>query len=482
MRYARFIIPILMSGLVAWMAACNKEEYLDNSQAELQFSVDTVMFDTIFSSIGSTTKRFVAINPHNKTIQIDRIALAKGSASNYRLNIDGYEGYSLRDYDIPAGDSIFIFVEVTIDPGKDEMIEQDSILFIRGNNSQDIDLVSFGQDVHLIKGQTLEKSITWTADKPFLIYNSVHVDSMACLTIDAGTELYFHRQSSMLVLGSLHVNGEFGAPVVFQGDRLEDAYSEVPGQWGAWISFDEGGIYLLGGVHFLAGSRNSSMNYAEIRNGIIGLRADSVVTPGTPTVALNNCKIENMNVAALYGAGAHITAKNCVFANAGEYTAALLYGGTYDFVHCSFANYWSGTRQTPQLLLNNYFTYESGEENIADVRPFEAYFGNCIVHGNLEEELLLDGIDEGGFEYQFDHCLLKTEALDIDDPQLTEPVLNEDPKFVSVYDEYDYHLDTLSAAMNMGDPDIATGVPNDLDGNSRLSDENPDLGAYERIE
>jgi len=468
-----------LAGIVAF-SSCDKTQYTTDPSDKLTFSTDTVQFDTIFTSIGSTTKYFTVINSNNKAISVENLRLAGGKNSVYRLNIDGYQATSLSDVEIPAGDSVFVFVELTINPAANDMVEKDSILFTVNGNLQDVKLVAFGQNVHLIDGKTITNDTTWTNDKPFLIYNSVLVDENVTLTIQEGTQLHFHYGSSMLVNGSLKTYGTLGAPVVFQGDRLEDPYDDEPGQWGAWLELESGGIYLLGGLHFLQGSKFNELNYTEIKNSIIGLRVDSVVTPGTPTVKLNNCVIQHMNVAGLYGAGAHIEAENSVFADCGQYTAALLYGGLYDFRHCTFANYYTGSRQNSSVVLNNYFAYENNQGTIVDARPFDAYFGNCIIHGNLEEEINIDGVAEAGFEYSFSHCLLKTEQ-NTGNEHFNAVIVNEDPQFVDKYEMYDFHLDTLSPAINAGDPGIATSVPLDFDGNSRLSDDAPDLGAFERM-
>ncbi|HCC31163.1 MAG TPA: hypothetical protein DEQ03_14125, partial [Marinilabiliales bacterium] len=55
------------------------------------------------------------------------------------------------------------------------------------------------------------------------------------------------------------------------------------------------------------------------------------------------------------------------------------------------------------------------------------------------------------------------------------------PKFMDTY-ESDFRLDTLSAAKDKGSLYYSNYFPTDLEGNSRLKDGKPDLGAYERIE
>ncbi|MFW5805372.1 MAG: choice-of-anchor Q domain-containing protein [Bacteroidales bacterium] len=473
------IISLILGAGIVFFSACDMGQFTTDPGDKLNFSRDTVQFDTIFTSIGSTTKYFTVINPHEKALKIDKIALARGKQSVFRLNIDGYQSTTLTDVEISPNDSLFIFVEVTIDPNANDMVEKDSVMFQVNGNNQDVKLVAFGQNVHLINGETISNDTTWTNDKPFLVYNFVLVDKDVTLQIQEGTQLHFHYGSSMLVNGSLKVFGTLEQPVAFQGDRLEDYYDDKPGQWGAWLELDGGGLYLLGGLHFFAGSKHNELHYTEIKNSIIGIRADSVVTPGTPTLTMDNCIVQHMNVAGLYGAGAHIEATNSLFSDCGQYTAALLYGGNYDFRHCTFANYFSGTRQTSSVILNNYFSYQDGSgENVDDVRDFQAFFGNSIIYGNIEEEIEIDGMEEGGFDYLFDHCLMKTQ-LNTDNNHFNNVLVNQKPEFVDKYDAYDFRLENYSPAIDEGSVEIGNTVPVDYEGNSRLTDEAPDLGVFE---
>ncbi|HOE04192.1 MAG TPA: hypothetical protein PLZ52_03160 [Bacteroidales bacterium] len=475
-----YILIIAVLSL-AWAASCERNDITTNPEDLLLFSDDTVQFDTIFTGVGSTTNYFVVYNQNkNKSINIDRIFLARGNQSKYRLNIDGRQTRDYSDMLLAPGDSAFIFVEVTINPGTDDMVEQDSVVFISNGNTQDVDLIAFGQNVLLIDGQIFGNDTTITSAKPVLIYNSALIDENVTLTVQAGTHFHFHKNSSLLVQGTLKVQGSTEEPVIFQGDRLEEGYSEISGQWGAYI--DTLGVrYLLGGLHFLAGSKHNEIDNAVIKNGVIGIRVDTVVTPGVPCLILRNTAIENMNVAGLYSIGTHVEAYNCVFANCGQYTVACLYGGNYSFYHCTLANYWSGNRQTSQLVLNNYFF--SGSQLYT--RPLtKAYFGNCIIYGNKEEEINLDLTTETTASFYFDNCLIKAAVdFNVSNPvYFRNTILNENPKFKETISPYDYQLDTLSPAKDAGDPGISISLPFDLNNVNRMSDTGPDLGAFERIE
>ena len=96
--------------------SCRKDLDATDTMGELRFSTDTVTFDTVFTTIGSTTLSFKVYNPGKETIRISSISLAGGNDSFFRLNIDGEPVRQASNVDIPPDDSLFIFVAVTIDP------------------------------------------------------------------------------------------------------------------------------------------------------------------------------------------------------------------------------------------------------------------------------------------------------------------------------------------------------------------------------
>ncbi len=112
------MLKYLLTLLIAFslLFGCTDQfNFTDNPNAKLSFSTDTVHFDTVFTTIGSTTLQFRFYNNNNNAVKTT-IQLAGGNQSNFRLNIDGLAANSLTDYEIRANDSAFIFVEVNIDP------------------------------------------------------------------------------------------------------------------------------------------------------------------------------------------------------------------------------------------------------------------------------------------------------------------------------------------------------------------------------
>ena len=468
----RISILIFLIGIILF--SCNQEEFTISPDANLEFATDTVTFDTIFSSIGSITKWFTVKNPNKQSVKISRIFLASGNRSPFRLNINGVQSKENFDIVISGGDSLFVFVEITIDPTgqNNPMVVQDSIVFNLNGNTQDVDLIAFGQDFHLFDGETL-KTQRWQNDKPYLIYNSVLVDSLETLTIDPGCRIHFHYGSSLFVQGTLIAEGTHESLISFLGDRLEESYKNVPGQWGAWFEYENGSLYIYGGIHFLKGSKDNVLDYSLIKNAQKGIQIDSIGFSENPVLTISNSRIENMALNCIDARTTFIKASNSVFANSGSYTLALILGGNYEFNHCTVANYSNfGNRKEPALVLNNYYEYNK----IMYSFNLNAIFGNCIILGNKENEISTDKDGTGSFNYLYKNCLVNTNLKE----GFENCIFNKEPRFMKV-SENNFSIDSLSPARNIGDLETAKRYPMDLDNFSRLEDEGPDLGALEWI-
>ncbi len=479
-KLIKYLLQILaVVALIFTLFSCEDDGYMTSPDAQLLFSTDTVTFDTIFTTIGSTTQHFTVHNPYEESVLISQIRLAGGDFSNFRLNINGEVGNDVVDIEIPARDSIFVFVEVTIDPNGQNlpMVVQDSIEFTTNSNIQNINLVAYGQDFKLIKGEQLE-STTWTAEKPYLVYDYAFVDSTSVLTIEAGTKIFFHKGAGLYVRGTIKADGTFMEPITFLPDRLEDAYKNIPDQWN--------------GIVLFSGSRNNVFNFCTIKNANIGLQVGNIENEGQASLQIMNSRIENMAYAGLFALKSKISGYNNLFANCGFYTVALLIGGEYEFYHSTIANYWgnygTASRSTSALTISNVLVIPDPDgtktTHVGDLK--KATFGNCIVFGNISKEIELGNNNENEFNFLFDHCIIQVpDTFDISNKDHYKDVLagiDFDPLFIDPYEEYNYALDTLSPAKDIGNFDFAKRFPIDILNNDRTADDGADLGAFERIE
>lgn len=505
----------LVCFLTFW-SSCRKDFEFSPSTGSLEFSKDTIYLDTVFSNIGSSTYNLKVYNRSDKDIFIPSVRLSLGEASNYRLNVDGLAGKQFENVELLAKDSLFIFVETTIDINNftntdGTFLYTDKIEFDANSNLQTVELVTLVQDAIFIypsrdtnkvietltlnvggelvetelQGRELQANeLNFTNDKPYVIYGFAAVPNGETLTINAGTRIYFHSESGLIVSegATLQVNGSFSNDqelleneVIFEGDRLEPNFAETPGQWGT--------IWLLDG------SVNNSINYATIKNATVGILCDGNPNEANDKLTITNSQIYNSSSFGVLGRNTSITGENLVINNAGQSSFAGTIGGKYNFTHSTIVNYWNnGFRQLPSVLLNNFILDEDNNATIADLSA--ANFNNCIIYGNDNPEIIFDEIEDDAvvFNFKFTNCLIRFEDnnnnftgpnYDLNDVTKYEGnVFNEDPNFLDT-DLNKLIIGDESAAINKGLSSFATQVPFDIQNVNRTS--STDLGAYQHI-
>ena len=468
MRFYIYLLGIITVVGSFTMTSCKKN--INYSGSNLEFSTDTLFFDTVFTSIGSTTKRFKIYNGDNKTLKVEQIELIGGASSPFRINVDGIPGTNFADIEIESGDSLFIFVEVTIDPnnGTTPMIVEDQIRFRTNGSDQFVELVAWGWDAYFhysyisIDSFDLNEGI-WPNDKPHVIYGAAFIDSAKILTIQAGTEIYMHKNAILYnYKGTLNIEGTLGNEVTIQGDRLEPFYDDVAGQY-----------Y---GVYFQE-AQPSSINYAIIKNGTSGIHlfSEDPNNSGSYTLDLTNTIIDNC---AAYGLfiydGAKVRAENCVIGRNGIHSLLVLQGGDFNLNYCTLVGFGSGSSPGSSVGISNYYTDPSSQ--ITTVGPiFEGTIMNSVIYGTLEEEFALDTLTHPNLTLQFDNNVIRSESI------LTgygfdgfSNYWNQNPLFVD-QNNGDFHFYSTSPLNNAGIPPVPL---TDIEGVSRIG---PDIGAYEKL-
>jgi hypothetical protein len=501
----RSITLLLFFGILLSVCACRSDFETVASTGDLTFSKDTIYLDTVFTNIGSSTYRLKVYNHSKNDITIPIIKLGKGLNSKYRITVDGMQGTdgkTFNNVDLLAKDSLYIFVETTAnaaDANPTDFLYTDEILFDAGENLQKVALVTLIQDAvflypkrfadgttetlpvgeEKIDGFYLDENdpvhgneLQFTNTKPYVIYGYAAIPSGKTATFDAGARIHFHGNSGLIVSNnaSININGTTSATtklekeVIFEGDRLEPEYSDVPGQWGTiWLS---------------SGSTNNQLNHVTIKNGTIGLLIQN--NNGT-TTTIKNTQIYNSANYGILAQTAKIKGENIVINNAGQASLACSYGGNYTFTHCTFNNNWNSSEQVAVLVSNSL----SGA--IPEVKDLTAaVFRNCIIYGSYSNEMILSKKTGAAFEYQFNNCLLKFDStssafatnpdyqFETDATHYNAILLNKDPKFLKV-SQNKFNIDETSAAFGKGNTMYL--IPLDIIGNTRTLP--PDLGAYQ---
>lgn len=469
-------ISIFFAALViAGITSCRKPLVYSNSN--LTFSTDTVVFDTVFTTIGSTTKRFKLYNPENRTVNIEQVELMGGEASPFRINVDGLAGTHFTNLELEGGDSLFVFVEVTLDPNNqlNPLIIEDSVRFRTNGVDQYVNLAAWGQDAYF-HYKDVNQTSTWPNDKPHVIYGFSAVDSAQTLTIQAGTNIYLHKNAILFVYkGSLQIEGQLGNEVTLQGDRLESFYDNVTGQYY--------GIYMQEALP-------SKINYCNIKNATAGIHLFSQnLNNPQYTLELTNTKVIN---SARYGLflfteqnlpKPYVRAENCIFAKSGFHSLFVLGGADFEINHCHLLGYATGGNQTPAVGIQNYYT--NILQQVTYVRSIDqGEISNSVIFGNLDQEIAIDTLDPDNnltFALNFHDNHIRYEEPPTGDALYSNNTYNDEPLFISL-DQDDYYFWSQSPLNNTANPAFpnillpSAGIG--IKGYSRLA--TPDKGPFER--
>lgn len=449
--------------MIGFSSCLKPIENFDNS-GEISFSSDTILFDTLFTTIGSTTKKFKIYNDQSNPIKISTIRLEQQTNSMFRINVDGEAGVTFNDIVIPAKDSLYIFVEVTIDPNNSTtpQIVEDKIYFLTNGKEQRVILNAFGQDAYFHVKEIITSNTTWPNDKPHVIYGYCAVDSAVKLTIPGGTSVHGYNNSLLYIYkGALETQGTLGNEVIFSQSRTEDfILSPVDSTAGQWR-----------GIYFFA-PLNSNLNYTQVKNATIGIQIDTLT--GVDSVILQNVRVDNSSFAAVVTQGANLYAHSCLFGNSGAYSAFLSIGGNVFMDHCTFANYWSSQRNDPAVAIKNYYLDAT---NTYHYRPFnDMIIKNSIIYGANTTELGLDTLDRslsgGAPVVKLINTLIRSEDPVVNSQFFESCWRNSDPNFTDSQ-FWDFHVSGI-AVEGKG---TTTDPQPDLDGNSRNSTGN-NLGCY----
>ena len=490
--YKYIAIMVAVLGLMPWVTtSCVKEnQFVDDTSARLRFSTDTIAFDTVFTTMGTTTKVLMVYNVYDEAVRLDRVALKSGYASRFRLNVDGDTSMEVRNKVIAPHDSIFVFVKACINPNSmlEPFLVEDAICFEWNSHVEELPLTAYGRNaVYHNPTDSLYYAFVnemgcpdttwypysvidcegWDHTRPHVILGYGRVAPGKTLHLQPGETLYFGSNSFLWVQGTLDARGVAGRPVTFTSMRHDGYRDTLPGQWGyVWLA---------------TGSVDNVMDWARVENGTVGLLVDTNVN-GNPTLTITNTVVENHSTAGIVGQGTRIEGDNVLVANCGVATMSLQYGGSYRFSNSTFANYWRyDTRKNPSLVLNNHYNYVDG--NMVTVYPRDlrkAEFVNCIVYGNYtglngEGEIDFDAIEQAQFNVSFDHCLLRTGLLDSMDVPEARLLINRDPQFVNERGR-EFHLLPSSPAIGAG---WWGGVTRTYDLDNRARSNPPTIGAYE---
>lgn len=481
-------VLLTLGVMVALLPSCTLEEdFLTDPNTEVRLGLDTLRFDTVFTEVGSTTQSFKIFNPHNQPLNLNRVSVESNAGGRFRINVDGRSGDEINGVFIAPGDSIFVFVEVTVNPDDDISVSpfvfEGRVVVEATEVRQEVVLEAFGQNANYIPADRGRANfgflscdlgeVVFDDPKPYVLYGSLVIDSCT-LTLPPGTQLYVHgglvenpdfgvfNDGLIIVqgLGRLNVMGTEAEPVLIASDRTEEEFFDVGGQYS--------------GIRLGARTGPNNISHAQIRNGIVGVFVDSLAT-----LNIDHTEIAFTSSAGIVGFAANVNASNIsVHSNGGGALQAIL-GGRYRIDYSTLVNYGS---RNPAVIITNGFQVDN---QTFFVNQLDAIFRNSIIFGSLNDEFAVTDFDSPDLlDYQLTNCILKSTDVPVDRPEFDGNCATcffpprDSALFLNVQAD-SFQLDTLSFAQGRALPIM--GITDDLIGNDRDAVA-PDVGAYERVD
>lgn len=479
----RIKLHILLITLLLALVSCQPDILSNDPTAQLAFSQDSVLFDTVFTTMGSSTKQMMVYNPNKNAILIDRVEMSNGKS--FFINLDGENQLeNLCDITLRGGDSLFLFIRAEIDPLKSNspVLVEDTITFHVNKKAQHIYLQAYGQDVEILqsKDKFIQKNaFIFNNKKPYLIYDTLVI--AGDLTIQQGATLYMHTGAMIYAYGNVTAHGTKDNPIIIRGDRTDMLFDSVPyrvasGQWD--------GLYLMHPKDWPI--PQYSLEYVDILSGAIGLYAYSEEIEQRPQLSLSNARIHNHSVYGLVAQNVDATVVNTEISNCASYCVYLA-GGKHDFIHNTIAAYY-GFPYTTINIHSNMLAEDVAAVYInnlsKNMAPTSASFYNCIITGARKNNVVVATPLTEYYEGSFLGNYLRSDSLpeafaqnNVYASDSDSVVFRNIHYLFREYRYYDFQLDSLSPARGVADSVVALRYPYDRLGYLRKN--HPDAGCYE---
>lgn len=458
------VITVTIS-LIILLFSCRKEHFSSDPSLRLSTNLDSLHFDTVFTTTGSVSQFFKIKNDNDEDMEIASVRLAGGTASPFKINVDGRPGPQINQIEIAAKDSIYVYVTVKIDPSAANLpfVVRDSVEISYNGNTEWVQLEAFGQNAHFFRGREITGNEVWTNDLPYVLLDGFTIDTNATLTIQKGCRIHINARSPFIVNGTLVVQGEKwdSTRVVFTGDRLDEPYRDFPASYP--------------GIYFSESSVNNDIRYALIKNAYQGIVVNEPATNSNPKLTIRESVIDNAYDIGLFAIHSSVRAENLLISNSGK-NLILVKGGNYEFTHATIASVSTDylSHKEPVVYVADYIGDGPGF-------PLAATFRNCILWGEsngLVKNEVVTSKRGSSFNLSFTDVLWRVEV-----PPANATIVNAintgDPGFIGyppTDGPFNFRLAIGSAAINAGS---VTPIIIDLDGNPRPVGL-PDLGAYEK--
>lgn len=448
--------------------ACRKDEIsFDYPTQRLSISADTVVLDTVYNQMRSSTHLVKIFNIENKDIKIPKIYLGQRENSQYKINVDGKAGHHFTNIPLRSKDSLFVFIEIAPNIKSPEIVAEDHIYIESGLAQQKITLLSVIQDAEFFispkdNPKIINNDTNWDKSKVKIILGELQLAEGKTLNIHPETKVYFMQNSGLKINknATLNISGDLGKEVILRGHRNEPRYDTIPKNWN--------GIVLEEGSKL-------NINYAKIFGGTTGLYLSQA------TAKIKNTILHTFQDYGIFAINTKMDAENLVINNTGISNIGIVKGGIYNVLHSTLANFWSiSAYQKPTVIsAQNEWITSNGKREYTDLT---LNLKNSIAYTKYDDAIKLTPSSKSLFRYTFENSLIKHSANSgyawEGNSSIINSIKNLNPLFINTFiSKMNLSLKENSPAKGKGNSSTAQQIPLDIKKVNRTS--TPNIGAYQ---
>lgn len=446
MKITSYIIIVFI------VLSCNKTDLTTGVSGGVKFSVDSLKFDTLLAGLPSSVHTVKIFNTGNENIVFDKVELGGGAHSDFSINLHGRAGSSFNNIQLPAKDSIYLFVTVTpVNPGSDDFfLIRDSISFSYKNLTQKLQLEAYAEPVTVYKDVTIHNNLTLETGKSYFIHGTFTVAENVKLDIPEGVKIYVYPNSPIEIKGILNINGSAEKPVLFTTYRKD--YLK-PGSWEGIKLSANNQLHSIKYTRIeyaknaiVLESPHADNTQLDIEGTVIRFSLSSALRLKNINLSLNNSEITNNNI-------------NISIEGGGKYHLNHVTAATYSTMHTIHQN-------------AGIFITDTGS---SETNPAKIDILNSIIWGDLSDEIRFEkeyAHSSVNIRYSICKTSLQKDNLNILESQTTDPLFAEIDISKKIFN---FKLSSGSPAINRG---LFLSSDRDITGALR-TDGKPDLGCYE---
>lgn len=351
----------------ALVCGCSADLPGSSGAGALEFSLDTVRFDTVMHSRVSSMRRVSLRNVSGHAVRVERVGVEGPRAGAFHVVVDGVGIESFGGMLLAAGDSAIFVLQVYTEEYRPDVFEQLDVRIVVESGEGNFSLPARAWNAGW---SALDADIRGHVVVPAggirYVETKTEVEAGATLTLSAGVTLLFGNGAELIVRGGIEALGTARSRVSLLPQRMEPYYMRKPGQW-AGVSVGERSSFVR-------------LSHLDLRGAVVGVGVKGKPLAGS--VEVENCRVLYCSQDGLRLERSEAEVRGSIFGQNYRHGVSLL-ASKASMIHCTVC----AESMPPQTRIGESIWLDDGAGSATlDIE-------NSIIWGDRQMEI---GVKGGG--------------------------------------------------------------------------------------